>query len=300
MFSVSTNWIPQGELSGEEIVDAIIDIGADALEVGYFMSPSQLDGLRRCHGKIPVSSVHAYASAMGAIPHPEAYILSSRDESARRRAVQELGRVGAFAAEMGASVVVVHGGHLTELTPQIRTLRELAQGGRRHDPTFAKAMDDFMRRREALAPKYVEALRRSLAEVIPVFESLNVTVAIENMPTHHGMPGEHEMQQLLEEFPSPRFGYWHDFGHGAVKEQYGWIHHEGVLRRALPRLAGMHIHTNEPGAFEDQHLMPPRGLFAYGRMSLAIPDTLPRVLEPWPGTPADEVRAGLAFLRQHW
>jgi len=127
---------------------------------------------------------------------------------------------------------------------------------------------------------------------------LKVTVAIENMPTHHGMPGEHEMQHLLEEFPSPCFGYWHDFGHAAVKEQYGWIHHEGILRRLLPRLAGMHVHTNELGAFEDQHLMPPHGVFAYGKMRLAIPDNLPRVLEPYPGTPADDVRAGLAFLRQ--
>jgi sugar phosphate isomerase/epimerase len=237
---------------------------------------------------------------MGAQPHAETFILSSRDEDSRRRAVQELGRVGEFAAEMGASVVVVHGGHIAELSPFVRILRTLAQEGQRNSEAYGKAMDEFMHRRDAIAPKYFDALRRSVGEVVPVFEAVKVTVAIENMPTHHAIPVEHEMQQLFEEFPSPCFGYWHDFGHAAVKEQYGWIHHEGILRRMLPRLAGMHIHTNEAGAFEDQHLMPPHGVFAYGRMRLKIPEKLPRVLEPYPGTPADDVRAGLDFLRAHW
>ena len=56
------------------------------------------------------------------------------------------------------------------------------------------------------------------------------------------LPTEVEMFELLREFGSRRLRYWHDMGHGQIRENMGFINQVRWLEKLQPHLAGMHVH----------------------------------------------------------
>jgi sugar phosphate isomerase/epimerase len=106
------------------------------------------------------------------------------------------------------------------------------------------------------------------------------------------------MTQLCDEFPTAALGYWHDIGHGQIRENLGLIHQESVARRLSSRLAGMHVH--DVLGFTDDHLMPPNGSIKFERFRALAALDIPAVLEPAPGTPLEAVREAVDFLRTVW
>ena len=85
-FALSTNWCSQRLESGEAIADKALELGFDALELGFRTTPGQADGFRRALGRIRVGSVHAFCPVPVSAPegYPELYQLASLDEDARR------------------------------------------------------------------------------------------------------------------------------------------------------------------------------------------------------------------------
>ena len=300
--SVSTNWISRSVERGEEIVAAAAEAGLRSLELAYSLSHQQAADIRGLlkQGAVSVSSVHAFCPApMGFMTHgPEPYSLCDPHDRARERAVAALRDTADFAATVGAKVVVVHAGRVAQAARPQRRLADAAHKGLFGEPKYERRLQKLLDVRDRKAAPYMKALHESLDEILPHFESLGIRLALENLPTMDAMPNESEMSALLSEYDTPTLRYWHDLGHGQIREKFGFIHHEGLAKRMAKYIGGVHIHGSP--AVDDEHLMPPQGAVRYPRFAFLKELDVPLVLEPAPGTPLEEVKAAAAYLREIW
>ena len=300
-FNLSTNWNASRHATGEAMVDEILALGFAGVELGYHLSEIQAEGVRRRvrSGSLQVGSVHAYAPVPLGAPggHPELYLLASRDEDDRVMATILLQKTMAFAADMGARVVVVHAGRI----PIAPSSSELIESGEEDGITskrYQKLLQRNQRRRARQARKYLDALCRSLDLLLPRAAQLNLTLALENLPSWEALPNEDEMLELKQRYPTPQLAYWHDMGHGQVRENLGWIRHRESAERLLPYTAGLHIHDVLPLALD--HLTPPLGKLPFADFAFYGTAPVLRVFEPAPNAPAAAVADGLKYLQQTW
>jgi sugar phosphate isomerase/epimerase len=302
-WAVSSRWNGRRHREGQALVDEILELGFSGLELGYDFRRELAEGVRRRveEGAVRVPSVHSFCPIPMGVPrgHPELWTLAHPEAAIRRKAVQHLRQTAEFAAEMGATAMVVHGGYvpLRPLTPRLISLLERGrEGGWWWNRTWA-ALD---RRRERHAPETLARLREGLAELAPALASLRVRLALENLPNLESVPAEREAGPLIEGLNSPWIGLWYDFGHGQIRENLGYVNAPRMLERCAPWLAGFHVHDVAPPA--QDHLPPGRGSIGFDRFTeimRAHPD-LPRVIEPQRDVSPEELRRSLAMLRGLW
>lgn len=331
--SLSTNWNSREVEDGRALVESARALGLEAIELGYALTHRQADGIRAAIAahEIAVTSVHAFCPVpMGASAgHPEIHTICATDARTRDHAVKAVLESARFAAEVGAKAVVLHAGRVPDATRPAKLLESRAEAefaaaagaprpgllarllGRRPAPAPETAVTkiqyspDFLRRREKLyylrdrkVPRYLDALRNSLDDLLPEFESLGLKLGLENLPTFDAIPTEPEMMQLLDEFDSPSLGYWHDLGHGQVRANLGYLHHASLARRLAPHIVGMHLHDVVPPAGD--HVMPPLGKTDFRSLAFLADLAVPAVFEPAPGTPAEQIRDAIAYMRDVW
>lgn len=113
-------------------------------------------------------------------------------------------------------------------------------------------------------------VRSSLAELLPVAESLGLSLCIENI--YYQLNTPERLLDLKGEFPSPVLGFCYDSGHanlmdngrhfpesepykmwGNVSPQFD----DRILEKMLPYTVNCHLHDND--GMSDQHLKPGRG-----------------------------------------
>lgn len=269
-FALSTNWCNQRLESGEAIADKALELGFDALELGFRTTPGQADGFRRSLGRIKVGSVHAFCPVPLSAPegYPELYQLASLDEDARRIARVHVVRNIEFAASMGADAVVLHAG-LVDC------------GG------WLKGRE--MKRRVRRGRRLSDVFRRELEAVTPALEKNGVTLGLENLPYLEGYPAEWELAQVCGEWVRP----WLDTGHDHVRRLRGW-RTDAV---EMPDPVGIHINDSKGG---DDHFAPGEGDIDFAAYRELAGKARHLVLEPAHTVTEDSLRAGLAHLRQIW
>ena len=305
--ALSTNWNVRRHEAGEAMVDEILALGFDALELGYHTTEELAAGvLRRVQaGSVKVDSVHAYCPVPVGAPHgyPELYLLASLDEDERAMAAILLGRTLTFAASMGARAVVLHAGRIFLKTLfgelHTRTLVDaLEEDGTLEGPKYQRLLAKALRRRSSRVRKYFDGFCLSLDALLPKFEKAGVTLCLENLPSIEAFPDEREMLMLKQRFDTTSLAYWHDMGHGQVRENLGWIRHVETARELLPFTRGVHIHDAEP--LMDDHLPPGKGMIDFEAFAFYGSDEVLKVFEPSPDVTPDELRQSLQVVRQAW
>ena len=304
---ISTNWNSKRLENGGDIVDEALDLGFDALELGYNLTEEQAREIkvRSENGDIAVDSVHCYCPVPIGAPHgyPELYLLASLDEDERVMARINIERVLDFTADMGAKVMVLHAGRifLNTLFSKLNTYSLAdaigAEGGN-DGARYMKLLEKACKRRATRAQRYFDNFCLTLETMLPRFEELGVTLALENLPSIEAFPDMPEMLMLKERFDTPALAYWHDIGHGQVREFFGWERHVDVVETLLPFTAGIHIHDAQP--LLDDHLPPGTGEVEFREMKGYADDRIVKVFEPSQDvTPAD-LKTSLVFVRQAW
>jgi sugar phosphate isomerase/epimerase len=300
-FALSTHWNAGRHGSGETMVEEILNLGFRRLELGYDLRLELVPGVQAMirNGSVKVDSVHNFCPVpMGATRgHPEIWTLAARDDRERESAIHHTLRTIRFAAEIGARVVVTHSGNVE--MPMISTqLFDLCIAQQQFSPRYEKLRLKLQEQRDRKAPRQFELLLKSLERLLPVLEETGVLLGIENLPTWEAFPTEVEFEQIVARFGAKHIRYWHDIGHGQIRQNIGFINHERWLERLTPYLAGMHVHDVAPPATD--HVMPPRGHIDFSRFQRFAVSDMVRVIEPSSRTPAAEVAEGLAYLQKTW
>lgn len=300
-FSLSTHWNAARHATGEKLVEEILALGFHRLELGYDLRMELVPGIRAMikSGAVKVDSVHNFcpvpmASVRG---HPEIWTLAARDEAERESAILHTSNTIRFAADVGARVVVTHSGNVE--MPMISTqLFELCSAQQQFSPAYERLRMKLQEQRAKKAPRQFDHLLRSLERLIPVLEETGITLGIENLPTWEAFPTELEFEEIKRRLPTPRIRYWHDLGHGQIRQNIGFINHERWLTKLQPHLVGMHVHDVRPPATD--HVMPPHGHIDFTRFQQVAGSDIVRVIEPSSRTPASDVAEALAFLNRVW
>lgn len=300
-FALSSNWHGARHTVGEALVDEALALGFAALELGYNFQPELREGVLRrlAAGAVRIVSLHAYCPVPLGAPagHPELYLLADTEEDMRRMAVLGMGHTLSFAAEVGARAIVAHAGRVP-VGGLSRWLVERQRAGATGDRLYRWRRGRLLRARARRAGRNLTALRRSLDELLPACERAGVALCLENLPSWDGLPNEDETEALIASYATPWLRYWHDMGHGEIRQQLGFGDHARTARRLLPCMRGVHIH--DVGAALRDHLAPGAGTIDFSEFAfLARPDML-SVFEPAADVAAADLAQGLAHVRQAW
>jgi sugar phosphate isomerase/epimerase len=301
-WAISTRWNVRRHSDGRGLVDEILHAGFNAIELSYDFRRELIDGVaaRVQAGDISVVSVHAYCPVPRNVPrgHPELWLLTDPDETIRRRAVQELTETVRFAASMGAPTVVVHAGYVRTRWARTGHLIRLAERGVVDGLWWRWKWSALFRARERGAPAVLDRLRQSLEQLMPVLEECQVSLGFENLPSWEAVPSEMELRELCAEWKNAHIGYWHDFGHGQIRENLGFIGHLGLLRRMSDHVRGFHVHDVRPPA--QDHVLPPHGSIPFREFAEFATLPVPFVIEATRDASVADLRAAVQHLEAEW
>lgn len=297
-FALTTHWNAQKHRSGESMIQEILDLGFNKVELGYDLTLDLVPGVRRMveNGSIQVCSVHNFCPVPIGAPqgHPELFYLASTDPRQSRMAIKLTADTIEFAADVGATHVVAHAGYV-DMNNITRKLSALAKAGKQFEPKFEKLKMKLIAGREKRITKTLDALRRSIDELLPLLEKSNIVLALENLPSWEAVPSESEMLAMCQDYDSPHLRYWHDMGHGQVRQSLGFIGHQIWLDKLLPYTAGIHIHDTMPHS--DEHMVPSTGTIDFDNFKQYFTGERLLVFEPAPGTPPDKLKMGLEYIQ---
>lgn len=307
-FALSTSWNARRHEDGEAVADEILALGFDALELSYHTTEQQVAGFRRrvAAGALRIDSVHAVCPVPVGAPHgyPELYLLASEDEDERAMASMLVGRTLDFAVSLGAVAVVLHAGRIRlsgwwgDLGTR-RLIEGLARAGEQGDASgLERLLGRARKRRTARARRMFDGFCLSLDALLPKFERAGAALCLENLPAFEAFPDAREMLMLKERFDTQALAYWHDLGHGQVREYLGWESHVETARALLPVTRGVHLHDARP--LLDDHLAPGEGEIDFSAFSFYGTAPTLRVFEPAADTPGDSLSRALADLRRAW
>jgi len=283
------------------MIEEILRMGFSHVELGYDLTVDLVPGVKKLveEKAVTVDTVHNFCPVPIGAPygHPELFPLTSSDEIVRQSAIVHTRRTIDFAAQVHARVVVAHAGTV-EMAILTRKLITLYEKGKRYSPRYERTKLKLLIQRDRKVRRHLDQLRRSVEELLPDLEDSRVQLALENLPTWESVPAETEMEDLLKSFNSPWLRYWHDTGHGQIRENLGFISHLHWFERLEPWLAGMHIHDVASPASD--HLMPPAGDMEFLPFKKMARSGILLTLEPAPGTPYADVREGHRIVKEVW
>ena len=300
--ALTTRWNAGRHTTGQEMIEEILDMGFSSVELGYDTRLDLIEGIRAMvdQGAVKVNSLHNFCPLPMGAPrgHPELYTMGHADPRVRQNAVIHTRNTIEFAAEIGATRIVVHAGYVgTKKTSD--TLIHMIMGGVQMSPKYDKFKMKFMMERDKKAPKFLNWLYQGLEQLLPTLEAHGVTIGLENLPTWEALPTETEVEAICAHFNSPYIRYWHDMGHGQIRENLGFINHERWSQRLEPIICGMHVHDVSRRIAD--HTMPPLGEIDFTRYKQLAnnPDIL-KVIEPTTKTPREEIVEAHRFLQETW
>ena len=301
MFSLSTCWFDGRPADGGAIVDEALAMGFGALELGYGLRQEAARKIiaRAAAGDIAISSVHAFCPAPDKKPgHPELYSIADADEEARANGVAKVLECLAFASHAGAPSMVLHAGRIKASARRWLWVHNRITNDETEGFFYRWNFKRMVKARETGIGAAMDALRRSLSELLPAFEQAHIRLALENLPSYDAIPLPDEADALVREFgSSPAFALWYDMGHGQVMENAGYGTGIDYARHHMPHLAGCHIHDVIGPAGD--HQAPGRGGIDFPAFSFLA--SLPSlVFEPSAGVLKEDLVAGRQMLEQTW
>ena len=294
VIALSTAWYLRSDPRLEPTLAAIHRMGFQAIEIGVSDAKFRLKKVKKCLEKVPLKVVSVHNVCTGRKLDPSnrrGDWLASTDDGRRRAGVEATLESIENAKALGASAVVLHLGSLPieGKWEKQEALRRLAAG-----EAGEVSAADLLAERERVAPARLEAACRSLAELLE--RSSGVALGIECRMGWHELPSLAELGAILERFPDPRVGYWHDVGHAVIQDTLRLADQHEWLRRHGARTLGIHLHDVRDG-YRD-HYPPGLGEVEFEPLLGLLPEGAIRVMELSSGFIAEEVTLGRTRLEE--
>ncbi len=268
-------------------------MGFARVELNHQVRPAMLEGLDL--KAYQFSSVHEPCPAVIASEdlRKRDLLISSPDESRRQQGVDSIKRSIDFAHELGAHTVVVHSGQVqvdTNLEEEMRQLFNTSQG---QSAEFFHKRDQFVKFRASHSAPYLEAVKKSLLELLDYSRRFPIRLGVENRLHYLDMPIFDEMSELLTLASPDRIGFLYDVGHAQVLDRFGFTPHQEWLKRYASRIIGVHLHDV---AGINDHLAPGLGDIDFGMVASYLPPEAYRVLEVQSFNTPEQIKTGLKIL----
>ena len=245
MLSISTCWNSARHSDGAAMLEELLEFGFDRVELGHGIRISLMQGIQEMFdkGRVQFSSLHNFCPLPVEVlqASPDCLLFSSHREAERDRAVRQTLQTLDFAARLGAPNVVLHCGRVM-MPPVTDELIEMALAGGHLSAEYARLKTRAVQQREKIAPKFVERLKDCLKRIVEHAEKKGIRLGLESRQAYEEIPSEREFEELLDAFPSPTVGYWHDIGHTQIRHNLGFVDHAEWLAKVSPRLIGCHLH----------------------------------------------------------
>ena len=279
----------------------IRDLGFEFAELSHGTRISLLPGILEAvdAGEVRISSLHNFCPLPIGVNYaaPNLYQFSAERPRERELAQRYTVKTIEFAARVKAPAVVLHSGSI-DMKSYTNKLLDLVARGENETPKYAKLCAELDKKREAKKGPFVERVNELLQKLLPVAESLGVKLGIENRQELEELPLETDFQFLFRELASPNLVYWHDTGHGQIKENLGFIRHAMHLESLRNRLSGLHIHDVQfPGR---DHCAPGSGMIDFGALKPLIKPEHIKVFEFSPSLTVEEVKSGVEHVKRLW
>jgi sugar phosphate isomerase/epimerase len=305
MIALSTSYFTNHdtETSGGQIAQAVRDMGFQALELEYRLSPAQLKGLRPflSRGEIQAWSVHnPFPRASDISPRAakaNRVRFSSLDREERNEAVR-LGEASLkWARDLGADTVVLHLGRVeagTDLDPL--ELERMARRGQRETAEYEEMRDRVAAARLASLGGHRDAVLSSLDRLSSEAVKCGVRLGLENRYHPMEIPDKDDLEVIFRELRGAPLGYWHDSGHGASLEYLGFLSSQaGLLETFQDRILGLHLH--DARGLND-HLAPGEGELDFAALAELVGSASHLVMEVHPPAEPDAVTSGRKVLEK--
>ncbi|MDD5598325.1 MAG: TIM barrel protein [Victivallaceae bacterium] len=301
-FGLSSNWFPDGS-SARDIMENLEALGINNLELSYRAGSGFIGEVSRlvATGKVKVIGVHDVC------PRPPGYCnesLAAVNETERRAAVNLVKRNSVVTAgKFGAQYIVLHLGkvEMNLNTPELaESLTDLE-----------KYRSEFMTERRRFAAPHLEAVKRSLTELLDFAGAANLKFTVENRFWFEEIPDFAEIGMLLNSMNSPRLSYWHDTSHAQAMENLGFCAQRAYLEAYGDRLAGFHISDMSFGKvltsgwlreyvkFQTEHKAPGQGNINFDFLrEYAGRNDVCFILEPYGNVPLNQLAESVKYLLQ--
>lgn len=273
--SLSTMWALTQEEPFANFFPAARRFGFSHQELNHAITPEMLASVDPT--QLHVMSVHEPCPCE--FPRLErmarGFFMTSLDEALRSQAVEYTRGSVRLAHQLGATAVVIHSGEVPLGKDIEKRLRELHLEGATQFSEFAELGERFAEERAKAAPFYMDALRRSLLELVDDAQDMGVCLGLENRDHYYEVPLPHEMEELLTLRPGT-IEYWHDVGHAEKLREYGFYSQSEWLERFSNRMIGIHLHDND--GVKD-HIAPGLGTVDWELVSSFVPADAIRTFE---------------------
>ena len=276
-------------------------LGFDLIELGHGIRLSLMPGIQQMFdsGQVRFSSLHNFCPLPVEVmmAAPDCYQFSAGSSEERERAVKQTLQTIDFAVRLNAPFVVLHLGQVN-MAPVTDHLIKLATNGAYLSRKYVRLKVDAVRKRERIAPAYLQRVKDCLRRIIEHAASKKVRLALEGRRGYEEIPTERELPALLDELSSPQLGYWHDFGHSQIKENLGFIDHTEWLRSIGPRAFGCHVQDCVWPAKD--HETPFTGDVNFKKLVPLLPTNCLFVWEMSPNKPADAIRQSVQIWKERF
>lgn len=273
--SLSTMWALTQEEPFAEFFPAASQFGFSHQELNHAVSPEMMATVDP--KDLRVESVHEPCPCE--IPRrlrmERGIHMTSLDESLRSQAVGFVRGSIHYAHQLGARAIVVHSGEVPVGKDYELRMRALYKEHENHSSEYAELKERYIEERAKAAPPYMEALRRSLLELVGDAETMGVRLGLENRDHYYEVPLPNEMEELLTLRPGI-IEYWHDVGHAEKLRELGFYSQREWLERFAHRMIGIHLHDND--GLTD-HIAPGLGTVDWELVSRYVPKDAIRTFE---------------------
>ena len=291
--ALSTMWAVDQHVSFNKALTLAKKAGLMRVELNHKVSPQQLKKFDKDH--FYVSTVHDPCPAvipLDELKHKD-IMISSLDETCRKKAVDITKQSIDLACQFGSRSVVIHPGNLVCDSSRDRQLRKKWEAGLRNTTEYNILKDEMIADRAMRAPAHLDSVLKSLEDIVAYTRGTGVAIGLENRYRYYDIPILDEMEQLLSVCDENWYGFQYDSGHAYTLGALGLCDHEEWLRRFGKRMIGAHLHDVK--GITD-HQAPGSGDMDFKMISTYLPANACLTIEVGAHLNIDEIVEGLEVL----
>lgn len=291
--SLSTMWAMDNYPRLSDFFEGARRLGFSAIELNHLIDSSMLEGINLSQYKF--SSLHEPCPADHSTDELKKrdWLISSTDEKNRRLGVQAIRRSIDLAHQLNVPIIVTHCGTISNLSGLEKKLRHLFNDGVGESEEYQEVKQYFMEGRAKLTGPHIDAVKKSLLELLEHANQFNIKIGLENRYHYYDIPSLEEMGELLALGSPDQLGFIYDVGHAQTLDRLGFFPHEEWLHRYASRIIGAHLH--DVIGIND-HYAPGLGEVDFKMVTSYLPENCTKVLEIHGGNSYQQIKNGLSFL----